>query len=139
MDEHKAVVWFTNDSKPNSFFFQSPFRSWKFVINTTVVVALSLGLVFVLFRNWSNWSATFRLVWIAFFILQGAIYPFIRVLQNHRKINELYLAGKITEQSAESQIDELLSVADGALNDGLFYSLTTLGIVVFFALAIRLK
>src|SRR5215472_3968700 len=27
----KTVVWFTDEPKPNNFFFQSPFRSWKFL------------------------------------------------------------------------------------------------------------
>ncbi|HLK03146.1 MAG TPA: hypothetical protein VKT53_01805 [Candidatus Acidoferrum sp.] len=139
MNEHKSVVWFANDAKPNDFFFRSPFQSWKFRVNTAVVVALSLGLIFVLFKNWSKWSLAIRFAWIAFFILQGTLYPFLRILQSHRKINELYLAGKITEQSAESPIDELLSVADNALNDGLFYSLTVLGMLAFSAFVIGSK
>ena len=37
MGDIKQVVWFANDKKPNRFFFQSAFRSWKFLANTALV------------------------------------------------------------------------------------------------------
>jgi hypothetical protein len=108
-------------------------------VNTAVLAALLLGLAMVLVRNWSNWSALSRIFWGAFVMLLGAVYPYMHVLQSHRKINELYVAGKITEQPAESAIDELLSVADSALNDGLFYASVTVGILLVFAIFLHLK
>lgn len=72
-------------------------------------------------------------------MLNGAVYPYLRVLQSHGKINKLYVAGKITDQPAESSIDELLSVADNALNDGLFYSSFVTGFLIVFGFLIPLK
>ena len=72
-------------------------------------------------------------------MLQGTVYPFFRAFQSHRKINKFYLAGKINEQSAESPIDTLLSVADNALNDGLFYSSINIGSLLLLGFVIRLK
>jgi hypothetical protein len=139
MSDHKAVVWFEDDPVPNGFFFRSPFRSWKFLLNTAVLAALIFGLAFILVRNWNNWSVFSKLFWGAFLMLQGALYPYLRVLQSHRKINELYLAGKIKEQPAESPIDKLLSVAEDALNDGLLYSSFTAGLLLFFGFFLRLR
>jgi len=139
MSDHKAVVWFADDQTPDKFFFRSPFRSWKFLVNTAVLIALLFGFAIVLAKNWSNWSASSKIFWAVFLMLQGAIYPYLRVLQSHRKINELYVAGKITEQPAESAIDELLRVANSALNDGLFYSSVTVGILLVFGFFMRLR
>ena len=43
MSEHKAVVWFSNDPEPNTFFFRSPFRSWQFVVNTILLGVVCIG------------------------------------------------------------------------------------------------
>jgi len=139
MSDHKDVLWFADDPTPNKFFFRSPFRSWKFVVNTAVLIALLFGCAMAMVKNWDNWSISSKLFWGAFVMLQGAVYPYLRVLQSHRKINELYIAGKITDQPAESAIDEVLRVADNALNDGLFYGLGTVGILLVVGYFIRLK
>ncbi len=75
MSEHKTVVWFGDDTQPNYFFFRSPFRSWKFLVNTAMLGALLSGLSIVLARNWSNWSAVTIIFWLSFLIMQGAVYP----------------------------------------------------------------
>ena len=111
MNEHKTVVWFADERKANTFFFQSPFRSWKFLVNTAVLTALLSGLLIVLFRNLSNWSSGTIVFWIGFLIMQGAFYPYVRVHQSHRKIYELYVAGRITEQPGESALNQQRSAA----------------------------
>jgi hypothetical protein len=40
MSEPKTVVWFGDDPKPNTFFFRSPFRSWKFLVCTALLVSV---------------------------------------------------------------------------------------------------
>jgi hypothetical protein len=108
-------------------------------VNTAVLATLLFGFAIVLVKNWSNWSAMSKIFWGVFLMLQGAVYPYLRVLQSHRKINELCLAGEITKQPAESAVDKLLSVADNALNDGLFYSSVTVGILLLFGFFLHLK
>jgi hypothetical protein len=132
MGENKTVAWFADDAVQNRFFFRSPFRSRSFIANTVVLVAVILGMTFLVVRNWNSLSSTKVLLLVSVFMLQGTVYPYIRVLQYHRRVNELYLSGKITEQPAESPIDELLTVAERALIDGLFFILVTVGVLVFF-------
>jgi hypothetical protein len=47
------------------------------------------------------------------------VYPFWGALLRHRKINDLYVAGYITEQVDRTPLDEVLEVADNAINEGL--------------------
>jgi hypothetical protein len=136
MSDHKQVVWFADDPIPNRFFFRSPFRSWRFVVNTAVLVTFLFVCAIVLNKNRSSLSKFF---WAVFVMLQGAVYPYLRVLQSHRKINELYLAGKITDQPAGTSIDELFNVANNALNDGFFFSTVVMGSLVVFGFLIPLK
>jgi hypothetical protein len=109
------------------------------LVNTALLGALLCGFAVAVVKNWSNWSTHSKVFWGVFLVLQGAVYPYIRVLLSHRKIRELYVVGKITEQPAASVIDELLSVADNALNDGFFYSIVTFGMLLIFGIIFRLK
>ncbi len=126
MGETKPVVCFTDDRKPNSFFFRSPFRSWKFLINTLLLAVVVLAYAIV---AWKFMGVTGSLS-LATLMLLDVIYPYWGALLRHRKINELYQAGKITVQGVESPIDDLLEVADNALNEGLRNSSVVFGILL---------
>jgi hypothetical protein len=138
MSEHKTVVWFGNDSGPNTFFFRSPFRSGKFLANTAVVTSLFFGFgIVVLFAHWQGLTgASRRLFWGAYCLAVGILYPYLRALQYHRRINELYLAGKIGDQSEESPLNDVLEVADDAINMGVLYASISGGLIVFLGLAL---
>jgi hypothetical protein len=122
MSEHKIVVWFGDDPQPNRFFFRSPFRSWRFIANTIVVIASFLSFGIVPFTQWHSLTgpSSRRLFWGGFMLVVGVLGPYLRALQYHRRINELYLAGKINDQAAESPLNDVLEVADDAINTGLF-------------------
>lgn len=136
MSDHKAVVWFADDPTANKFFFRSPFRSWKFLLNTAVVAVLSLGFGIVLVTHWPGLTgASRRLFWGGFVLILGILYPYGRALQYHRRINELYLAGKIRDQAADSPLNDVLQVADDAINTGMFYIAISGGLIVFFGFA----
>lgn len=126
MGETKPVVRVTDDKKPNSFFFRSPFRSWKFLINTFLLVAVVLAYVIV---AWKCLGTNGRMILFTF-MLVNVVYPYWGALLRHRKINALYQAGKITVQPPESPVDGLLEVADDAINEGLRNSSFVFGIVL---------
>ena len=74
MSDHKTVVWFGDDPQPNTFFFRSPFRSWKFLTNTAIVTALfvAFGIV-VLFAHWQGLTgASRRLFWGGYCLVVGS-------------------------------------------------------------------
>ena len=48
--ENKSVVWFGDEPKPNAFFFRSPYRDWKFVINTVLLVPVCVGTALLLWN-----------------------------------------------------------------------------------------
>jgi hypothetical protein len=115
MSEHKAVVWFGDDPKPNTFFLKSPFRSWAFLFNTGLLVVVCLLCGFVMLK-WASFSAFSALLT---FLLLNVVYPYWWALKRHAKVNELYLSGKIVEEPAESPQNILLEVADNSMNEGL--------------------
>jgi hypothetical protein len=138
MSEHKTVVWFRDDSRPNKFFFRSPFRSWLFLVNTAIATALfvAFGIV-LLFSHWQGLTgASRRLLWGGYVLVVGILYPYLRALHYHRRINELYLAGKISDQPAESPLNDVLQVADEAINMGVVYASIGGGLIFFLGLAL---
>ncbi len=140
MNEAKPVVWFADEPTPSTFFFHSPFRSWKFLVNTCVLAALFIGLAIVIYEHRDRWSSqSHRLYWCAFILVTGGLYPYLRALKRRVKISELYLAGKLCTQQAESPIDDVLEVAENAINDGLFYTSTTIGLFLFAVLVTLFK
>ena len=138
MSDHKTVVWFGDDPQPNTFFFRSPVRSWKFLTNTAIVTALfvAFGIV-VLFAHWQGLTgASRRLFWGGYCLVVGILYPYLRALQYHRRINELYLAGKISDQPAESPLNDVLQVAADAINMGMVYASVSVAAIFFLGLAL---
>jgi len=129
MSETKPVVWYGDDRKANTFFFRSPFHSWKFLINTGLVALMSLALAGILWRYWDKLNEKTS-IWIVLFVFfpQNIVYPFWRAFKRHRKINELYAAGYVTEQAAGSPLDEVLQVTDDAMNEGLLNTMFVFGI-----------
>jgi len=128
MGEHKAVVWFGDDPQPNTFFFRSPFRSWKFVLNTVLLVAVCIGAALMLW----NYSAGFKSFpsWILVLLLFNAVYPYWYALKRHRRIYEHYRSGEIAEQPIETPQNDLLEVADNSLNEGLRNSVAVFGFLL---------
>jgi len=116
MSEHKTVTWFGDDPQQNTFFFRSPFRSWKFLINTLLLVMISVLGGFVLPKMASN--TVLVLVVFNFFVL-NIVYPYWWALKRHARVNELYRSGRIAEQPAESAQNVILEVADNSINEGL--------------------
>ena len=110
-----------SNRKPNRFFFQSPFRSWTFLINTALLAGICLTVVAVLWRFWDKPASHSSVGWMLLlaFLAPNVVYPYWSAIIRHRKIKQLYLEGDISEQQAGSPIDELLSVADASLNEGL--------------------
>jgi hypothetical protein len=110
-----------SNRKPNRFFFQSPFRSWMFLINTALLAGICLAVVAVLWRFWDKLASHSSVGWLLLltFLAPNVVYPYWSAIIRHRKINKLHLDGDISEQPAGSPIDELLSVADTTLNEGL--------------------
>ena len=128
MSEHKAVVWFSNDPEPNTFFFRSPFRSWQFVVNTILLGVVCIGATLMLW----NFSAHFKLFpsWLILLLLINAVYPYWYALKRHRRIYEHYRAGKIAEEPVETPVNDLLELADNSLNQGSRNSISIFGILL---------
>ena len=129
MNERKAVVWFADEPQPNTFFFRSPFRSWKFLINTILLVAACIGLAY-LFWNYSIGFKSFP-IYLLPFLLLNAVYPYWYALKRHGRIREHYLSGAIPEQNGGTPLNDLLEVADNSLNEGLRNSITLLILVMY--------
>jgi len=137
MSESKPVAWFADDKEPNRFFFQSLFRSWKFLVNVGLLAGVCLALVWILLKhsdkvNHSNLGGIFLLL----IFIQNVAYPFVRAVLRHHRINDLYEGGFITEPAAGSPLDEVLRVADNAVNEGLrntmgMFGLFLLGFVLW--------
>ncbi len=115
MSEHKAVVWFSDDPQPNTFFLRLPFRSWKFLLNTVLLVVVCLLCALVMSK-----LPSFTAFWpLLIFLLLNVVYPYLWALKRHAKVNELYLSGKILGEPAESPQNVLRKVADNFMNEGL--------------------
>lgn len=63
-------------------------------------------------------------------LLINAVHPFRYALKRHRRIYELYRAGKIAEEPVETPVNDLLEVADNSLNEGLRNSISVFGILL---------
>src|SRR5260221_11117090 len=135
MGETKQVVWFADDPKPNKFFSRSPLRFGAFLFGSSLMIVLFITFASIVAKDWDKWSArSTRLSICIVFLLQGALYPFIRLLRRHEKVNELYLAGKIGEQSADSPLDEVLGVATNAALDAFLYPLISTFLLILLLL-----
>jgi hypothetical protein len=71
-------------------------------------------------------------------LILAVVYPFWWVLRLRRRINDLYLAGEITEQAPGSPLNELLEVAEEAMNGGLFYTMLMFGALLSCTVAWKL-
>jgi len=128
MNERKTVVWFTDDPKPNNFFFRSPFRSWKFIVNTILLASVCIGTALVLW-NYRTGLKYFP-SWLLVFLLLNAVYPYWWALKRHAKIYEHYRATRIAGCTAEDPLNDLLEVADNSMNEGLRNSTALFGILL---------
>jgi hypothetical protein len=92
-----------------------------FLMNTALLAGICLAVVAVLWRFWDKLARHSSVGWLLLLTLlvPNVIYPYWWAIVRHGKINKLYLEGDISEQPAGSPIDELLSVADNSLNEGL--------------------
>ena len=117
MSERKAVVWFSEEPQPNTFFFGSPFRSRIFLANTVLLV----GMCFLSGLMIWNYSEAFKHFpsWLLCYFVFGVVYPYFYALRGHRKIREHYRSGKLSLQEVETPVNDLLELADRALNWGL--------------------
>jgi glucan phosphoethanolaminetransferase (alkaline phosphatase superfamily) len=141
MSDTKPVVWFTDDPKPNTFFFGSPFRSWKFLINTFLLVLLCLAYAIIAWKYWNELNRNSFPHWMVLLtlLITMVLSPFLLALKRHKKINRLYRESKISEQSAESPINDLLQVADNAINEGLFNTSFFFGLFLLVIVVWRLE
>jgi len=139
MSEHKTVFWFADDAKPNTFFFRSPFRSWKFVLNSAILALLLLGCMSVLIQNWNVWTSQSRLIFAALILLQGVAAPYLRAFQKYQKVHQLHLEGALAAQPAGSPVDKVLAVADEAINEGLLFTQLNVGLLLLFGFLIQMR
>lgn len=141
MGENKRVVWFTDDKKLNRFFFQSPFRSWKFLVNTALVVLLSLAYLLIVCRYWVQLNRNSFPYWetLLTLLILMVITPYGWALRRHGAINKLYREGKLTEQSADSPLNDILEAADNAINEGLRNTSVLFGIFLLSDVLWRLE
>jgi hypothetical protein len=128
MSQAKPVVWFADDPKPNTFFIRSPFRSWKFIVNTLLVAVVCFFYVTVVWKYWDQLHTDAAIIPFFTFLLLFVVYPYWWAIKRHGKIRELYLSGELTEQPADSAMDKLLHVADNSLNEGLRNSSCMFGV-----------
>jgi hypothetical protein len=104
-----------------------------------LVVALFLGFAIILSSHWHSVSQnSSRFLRGGFCLVVGVAYPYLRALQFHSKINELYLAGNIGEEPAGSPVNTVLEIADNAINTGLLYTSIMGGALVFLGAALLL-
>jgi len=118
MSQVKPVTWFVDDPRPNAFFSRSPFHSWKFIVNSVLVLANILSLTLIASKYWGVAGGYWKFSVLAFLLL-NVIYPYWRAILRHGKIHELYLSGQLTVEAAGSPVDQILSVADDSMNEGL--------------------
>jgi len=130
MSEPQPAALPINEQKPNHFFFQSPFRSWQFLINTGLVVVICLAVIAIFWGYWDKLNRHSSVGWLSLLLilLQTVVYPYWWALHRHRKINKLYLSGAISGQPAGSPVDDLLSVADDSINEGLRNTMCCFGL-----------
>jgi hypothetical protein len=141
MGDIKQVGWFANDKNPNRFFFQSPFRSWKFLVNTALVVLLSLAYLLIVWKYWVQLNRSSFPYWetLLTLLLLMVISPYGWALKRHATINKLYREGKLTEQLTGSSVNDLLEIADNAINEGLRNTSVLFGIFLLFNVFWRLE
>ena len=141
MSETKPVVWFTDDKKPNRFFFQSPFRSWKFLANTALLVLLSFAYLLIVWIYWVQLNRNSFPYWetLLTLLILMVITPYGWALRRHGAINQLCREGKLTEQSADSPLNDILEVADNAINQGLCNASALFGVFLLFNVLCRLE
>jgi cytochrome bd-type quinol oxidase subunit 2 len=138
MDDVQPAAYSIANRKPNHFFSESPFRSWMFLINTVLVGAICAAVIAILWKRWDKLAqhSSVAGLFLLTMLVQNVVYPYWWAIIRHRKINRLYLDGSISEQPAGSPVDELLSVADNSINEGLrntmfCFGLFLLGLVLW--------
>lgn len=106
------------------FFSRSPFRSKYFLAVTTMGLACTICDLFLLYRYWHQLSPPAILtLWMA---LCGIVGPWIRALRYHDRVRRLNVPSGLVEAKSGSMLHVVLSVAAGATNDTLFFSLATI-------------
>jgi hypothetical protein len=134
------VLWYADDRKPNSFFLRSPFRSWRFLINVGLAIAVSLTFATVLWKYWDQLSqGSARCLTLSTIFMQSVVYPFRIALRRRRKVSELFEAGYLAEQKAGSPLDEVLEVADDAINEALGNNVFTFGLILVAFVVLKLR
>ncbi|MGC1106287.1 MAG: hypothetical protein WA876_07095 [Candidatus Acidiferrales bacterium] len=108
-----------SNSGQRNFFAKSPFFSFGFVLNTTVL-ALCLGLsLYFLLKFWNLVDGPM------FFVLFAPAWMFsswIGALRSHGRLRDLFNAGLIHGVEPQSPLGISLEVAEEGLNRNLLYS-----------------
>jgi len=131
MSEAKPVNWFADDPKPNTFFFRSPFYSGIFLFSTALAVTLLGAYGVVVVNRWDAFNQHKELQGLFTFPLFTIIYPYLSTLREHSKINEIHLCGKLSEQLADSPVDQVLKLAADSMNTRLLIMLLFSGLFFF--------
>jgi len=131
MSETKPVTWFADDPKPNTYFFRSPFRSGVFLFNTVLAATLLAVYGVVAVNHWDVFNQHKDMLGLFIFPLFTIIYPYLDTFREHSKINEIYLCGKLSEQVADSPVDQVLKLAADSMNTRLLIMLMFSGLLFF--------
>jgi len=108
------------------FLSQSPFRSGRFLTVTMICLVCLILVLYLMFRQRHELPIIVVLS-MAGFTIAGIWWRAWRYLD---RLRQLYLEGSIKEVATGSPLDIALGVAAGAINDTLFFSFTTIGMLL---------
>lgn len=106
------------------FFSGSPFRSWYFLVVSSLCLGGAIYGLSILYRYWprlSSQGTTGLLIFVC-----GFVYPWWKALQYHDRVRQLYLEGTVIQAEPGSILDVALGTAAGAIHDSLFYCFVTM-------------
>jgi hypothetical protein len=114
------------------FFKNSPFRSPSFLFVVALFVVLVTADTIVCVVYWRELSSA-EVLWLLLGMTTiGAGTYMARTLNRHRRLREQFLSGAMSRISSESPLHDALQIAEQSLQDGLFYTFSTMLVFLWF-------